>query len=233
VTTTPSWGILRQVVIATDDLEADATAVRRSFGLGEGIVDPTLAELHLEDALLPVSDTRYLELVSPTAENARVTRWLAQAGGRTGMVLCVQHPDVPAVLARCRERGVRIALEAEVLGHPAAQLHPADVGVLLEVDGIADPTAWYWDDLGATPEPDAGIDEVLGVVVPVADPGATTALWSELLGLTPSAEHELELGGAWLRFVGLDPTTEWTVVLRRTRSDVTAPELPGVRFELV
>ena len=233
VETARSWAILRQVVVATEDLDGDADAVRRAFGLGQGIVDPTVEELRLRDALLPVSATRFLEFVSPHEDNTKVGAWLAKAGCRTGMVLSVQHPDVPAVLARARAQGVRISLEADVLGYPAAQLHPADLGLLLEVDGIPDPSAWYWDDLDPRPEPDAAIDEIVGVVVPVARPRDVLRLWCELLDLEPSADDTIDLGGAWVRFIDDAATTEWTVVLRASRPGVVAPQLPGVRFDVV
>ena len=234
--TTPSWAILRQVVVATDDLDGDADAVRAAFGLGQGIIDPTLEELHLRDALLPVSATRFLELVSPDEQNTKVSTWLAGAGGRTGMVLSVQVPDVPGILARAEAKGIRVAMEADVFGYPAAQLHPADLGLLLEIDGIADPAVWYWDDMDTRPEPDAGIDEILGVVVPVRaprTPADMVRLWCELLDLEPSTEDTIDLGGAWVRFADAESTSEWTVVLRASRPGVLAPELPGIRFDVV
>ena len=37
------------------------------------------------------------------------------------------------------------------MGHPLFQMHPADVGILLELDGVTDPAVWFWDDV--TPGP--------------------------------------------------------------------------------
>ena len=79
----------------------------------------------------------------------------------------VQHPNPEGVKQRALARGIRVPVDTEALGHRVIQLHPQDVGLLLEVDGIADPAAWFWDDINPGPEPDAAISDVIGVEVPV------------------------------------------------------------------
>jgi hypothetical protein len=214
-----SWAILRQVVIATTDHDGDLDAVRA-------------------DATLPVSKDAYLEFIAPIDDKAAVLKWLTKIGGRGGYVLSVQHPDPAAVRSRAQALGVRIPIDVEAFGHPVLQLHPQDVGLLLEIDGIADPQAWFWDDINPGPEADASISDIVGVEVPVADPQATANLWRELLDLAPSAKSdEVQLGGPWVRFVSGGPSADWTIVLRRADSPagaaVTAPSLPGISFELV
>jgi hypothetical protein len=235
---TPSWATLRQVVIATTEHDSDLTAVRKAFGLGAGFADPELNDLFMDDATMPVSVDRYLEFVAPTGPEAAVHRWVTKIGGRGGYVLSVQHPDPDAVKARALASGVRVPIDTEALGHRIIQLHPQDVGLLLELDGIADRQAWFWDDINPGPEPDAAVSDIVGVEVPVADPAATTAQWHALLDLgEPGAESVVDLGGCWVRFVPGGPSAEWTVHLRRADSPagsaVEAPSLPGIRFELV
>jgi hypothetical protein len=233
-----SWAVLRQVVIATAEHDDDLAVVRQAFGLGSGFADPGLAERFMDDAILPVSTQTYLEFIAPTNDKAAVFKWLTKIGGRGGYVLSIQHPDVPGVRARALAAGVRIPIDVEVFGYQVIQLHPQEVGVLLEVDGIADPAVWFWDEFNPGPEPGAGIDEIIGVEVPVADPTAMATLWRDLLDLADSgSSDELLLGGGWVRFVPGGPSADWNIVLRRADNDAgkaaTAPSLPGVRFELV
>ncbi len=234
----PSWAILRQVVIATTAHDADLKAVRDAFGLGAGFEDPELEKLAMVDATMPVSKETYLEFIAPISDQASVVKWLTKIGGRGGYVLSVQHPDPAAVKERALARGIRVPVDVEAFGSPVVQLHPQDVGLLLEVDGIADPHTWFWDDIDPGPEPDAAIEEIVGVEVPVADPGAMTTLWHELLDLgSPVNPNEVRLGVTWVRFVAGGPSAEWNIVLRRADSAAgraaSAPSFDGIRFELV
>lgn len=230
-----SWAILRQVVVATTDHDGDLAAVRQAFGFGPGFEDAQLADFHMLDATMPVSKDSYLEFVAPTDDQAAMAPWLTRIGGRGGYVLSVQHPDPAGVKARALAAGIRIPVELEVFGNHVMQLHPKDVGLLLEIDGITDRDTWFWDDINPGPEPDATVDEIIGVSVPVADPVATATQWRELLDLgAQAAPDTVQLGGPWVRFVPGGPSAAWTVVLRRAAgATVTAPVLPGVSFELV
>jgi len=233
----PAWAILRQVVIATDDHAGDVAAVRSAFGLGQGFGDPELKDLALLDATMPVSDQRYLEIIGPENDTAAVSKWLNKIGGRGGYVLSVQHPDPDAVRARALARGVRVPIDTTALGKVVIQLHPQDVGLLLEVDGITEPSAWFWDDIDPGPEPGALVDAIVGVEVPVADPVATNTLWHDLLGLPdPQAADTIDLGGIPVRFIPGGPSADWTVLLRRAVDGgdrAEEPTLPGVTFRLV
>jgi len=229
-----SWAKLRQVVIGTTDHEADVAAARRAFGLGQGFADPEVAHLSLVDATLPVAPGRYLEFVAPTDDTISFAKWLAKIGGRGGYVLSVQHPDPHAVKARAEARGIRVPIDVEAFGKPVVQIHPKDVGLLLEVDGITDPDVWFWDDVDPGPEPGAGISDILAVEVPVEDPVAMAQLWHDLLDIgEPATPGEVDLGGVTVRFVGGGPSANWTVLLRRAPPDAADPELPGITFRLV
>ena len=186
------------------------------------------------DATLPVAKQAYLEFIAPASDRAAVAKWLGKIGGRGGYVLSVQHPSPQSVKERALARGIRVPIDLEAFGHPVIQLHPQDVGLLLEVDGITDPEAWFWDDIDPGPRAGAGIDDIVGVEVAVADPAAMALLWHELLDLgAPAVSGEVQLGGRWVRFVPGGPSADWTIFLRRTSSASAAPSLPGVRFELV
>ena len=102
---------------------------------------------------------------------------------------------------RALDRGVRLAADQDVLGHPIIQLHPADAGVLLELDGIPDAGRWFWDDITPGPRPDALIDDIIAVTVGVPDPEATAALWAGIIGLELAGPARLDFSGCAVDFV--------------------------------
>ena len=231
---TTSWAKLRQVVIATTDHDADTEAVRKAFGLGQGFADPELDKISLVDATMPVSAQRYLEVVGATDGVGPVGKWLAKVGGRGGFVLSVQHPDPDGVRSRAAQLGVRVPIDELAFGKTVLQLHPKDVGLVLEIDGIADPDEWFWDDINPGPEADAGVDEIIGVEIPVADPVAMNTLWHQLMDLgEPVLPDQVDLGGAYVKFVDGGPSADWTVVLRTSSADAVDPGLAGISFRLV
>ena len=229
-----AWAKLRQVVIATTSHADDVAAARRAFGLGASFDDPELKTFGLADATFPISAERFLEFVGPASEHGPLTPWLTTIGGRGGYVLSVQHPDPAGVRRRCTELGVRVPIETEAFGQTVLQLHAKDVGLVLEIDGIADRAAWFWDAISPGPDASAGVDEIVGVDVPVADPTAMTALWHEVLGLgEPTAADVVELDGAWVRFVPGGPSSAWVVVMHRSNDTAVDPGLPGISFRFV
>ena len=230
----PSWAILRQVVIATSTHESDTAAVRAALGLGAGFDDPELKKMNLLDATMTVGTGRYLEFVAPDLPEGSVFNWLAKVGGRGGYTLSIQHPDPAGVLERAAAMNVRVPIQEVAFGRQILQMHPKDVGLVLEVDGIDDPDVWFWDDIDPGPEPGAFVDAIAGVELPVADPAATAEQWRALLDLPEQADPTaLDLGGATVRFVPGGPSSEWTLLLRRADDAARDPNLPGLRFAFV
>lgn len=232
-----SWAKLRQVIIATEHMETDADALRGGLGLGQGFPDPELKEHSMADITLPLADESYLQLLTPLDEADSLARWLGKIGGRGGYALSIQHPDPASVKARAEARDVGVIRAIDALGYPIVQLHPRDTGILLEVDGIADPDVWFWDDLGQTAEPDAAVDAIVGVEVSVDDPDAMGSIWHELLDLPAGdSPRSVDLGGRELLFRTGGKTPEWTITLRRSGRGgaVPAPDLiPGITFRYV
>jgi hypothetical protein len=205
-----TWATLRHVVLATGDLAGDGALLRERWGLGWGFTNPG----------------SYLELVAPLTRHTSLARWLAKVGGRGGYALSVQHPDPAGIKERAHAYGVRVIADLKVMGHPVVQLHPADVGVLLELGGITDPDAWLWDDLGIVPEVEALIDDVLGVEIGVPDPVATAVLWANVLDV-PRGPQAVEFGDRFVRFVPVTAAPRWHLLLRR------APTGTSLRDETV
>lgn len=229
---TSDWAKLRQVVIGTATHEHDVAVVREAFNLGEPFADPEVGTLGLTDATFQISAERYLEVVGTIDPTGPMSKWLAKIGRRGGYVLSVQHPDPDAVRRRCVDRGLRIGIDTVAFGKTVLQLHPRDFGTILEVDGIEDPDVWFWDEHSTGVSPSATVSDVVGVEVPVADPEAMTDRWAYALGIGKAGDTEIDLSGAWVRFVPGEQSERWTVVLR-TSGGASVPDLDGVTFQLV
>ncbi len=117
------------------------------LALGPGFGDPLLAAMGLADFTAPVGPDTYVEVLAPTTPDHSVARWLRRVGGASGWVLSTQVPSLDGVRERAAAHGVRVAVETEAMGHRIVQLHPLDVGVLLELDEFLPRESWFWDEL--------------------------------------------------------------------------------------
>jgi hypothetical protein len=169
------WAELRQVGFATLDHAAAVRTATELLALGPGFGDPLLAELGLADFTAPVGSVTYVEVLAPVTPGHPVARWLDKVGGSSGWVLSTQVPSLDGVKERAAEHGVRVAVETQAMGHDIIQLHPLDVGVLLELDAFLPRDGWFWDDLPAAQAAQAArtvkADDILAVDVAVAGPG--------------------------------------------------------------
>jgi len=118
-----------------------------------------------------------------------VARWLGRVGGSSGWELATQVPSLDGVQERAAEHGVRVAVQTQAMGHDIVQLHPLDVGVLLELDEFLPRSGWFWDDLPAAKAAharrSAKADDILAVDVAVEHPAAMAATWAAIIGLKP------------------------------------------------
>jgi len=186
------WAELRQVGLATLDHGAAVCAATELLELGSGFDDPLLAAWHLADFTAPIGPDTYLEILAPTTPDHSMTRWLGRAGGAAGWVLSTQVPSLDGVPKRAAERGVRIAVQTQAMGHNIVQFHPLDVGVLLELDEFLPRGAWFWDDMetarAAQASRSAKVDDIVAVDVAVQDPAAMAATWAALIDIEPPTE---------------------------------------------
>ena len=128
---------------------------------------------------------------------------------------------------------MRLAADQEVLGHRIIQLHPADAGVLLELDGIADRGRWFWDDITPGPRPDALIDDITAVTVGVPDPEAAAALWAGIIGLEPVTPARLDFSGCAIDFTAHPRGQLLAATFRLARhADAGAAALPDTLLGL-
>jgi hypothetical protein len=185
------WAQLRQVGFATLDHPAAVRAATELLALGPGFDDPLLAALHLADFTAPVGPDTYLEVLAPTRPDHSVARWLGRVGGAAGWVLSTQVPSLAGVRERAAERGVRVAVQTQAMGHDIIQLHPLDAGVLLELDEFVPREGWFWDDMPAAKAAHAArttrADDIAAVEVAAPDPAALAATWAYIIGIEPPA----------------------------------------------
>jgi hypothetical protein len=166
-----------------------------------------LAALHLADFTAPIGPDTYVEVLAPTTPDHSVARWLGRVGGSSGWVLSTQVPSLDGVRERAAERGIRIAVETRAMGRDIIQLHPLDVGVLLELDAFLPRDAWFWDDLPAARAAHAArtvkADDIVAVEVAVdpaaglRDPAAMAECWAAIIGIEPPV---VTVDGAALAF---------------------------------
>jgi hypothetical protein len=189
------WAELRQVGFAALDHQAAVRTATGLLALGPGFGDPLLAAMGLADFTAPVGPDTYVEVLAPTTPDHSVARWLRRVGGASGWVLSTQVPSLDGVRERAAAHGVRVAVETEAMGHRIVQLHPLDVGVLLELDEFLPREAWFWDELPGAKAAHAArtskADDIVAVDVAVdaaSDPGAPAAMartWAAIIGIDP------------------------------------------------
>jgi len=151
-------------------------------------------------------------VLAPVTPGHPVARWLGKVGGSSGWVLSTQVPSLDGVKERAAEHGVRVAVETQAMGHDIIQLHPLDVGVLLELDAFLPRDGWFWDALPAAQAARAArttkADDIVAVDVAVAgprDPAAMARIWAAIIGIEPPVETAdgavLAFGRRRVRFV--------------------------------
>jgi hypothetical protein len=203
------WAELRQIGFATLDHAAAVRAATELLKLGPGFNDPLLAALNLADFIAPIGPHTYVEVLAPTVPEHSVARWLRRVGGAAGWVLSTQVPSLDGIQQRAAEHGVRIAAQTQAMGHDIVQLHPLDVGVLLELDEFLPRTAWFWDDVEAAQAAyasrSAKVDDIVAVDVAAEDPAAMAATWAAIIGIEPPTETAdgaaIAFGSRTIRFV--------------------------------
>jgi len=222
------WAELRQVGFAALDHAAAVQTATDLLALGPGFGDPLLAAMGLADFTAPVGPDTYVEVLAPATPDHSVARWLRRVGGASGWVMSTQVPSLDGVRERAEAHGVRIAVDTEAMGHRIVQLHPLDVGVLLELDEFVPREAWFWDELpgakAAHAARTAKADDIVAVdiAVPVGSapsgsppgpapsgsppgPAAMARTWAAIIGIDPPVTTAdgatLAFGRRTIRFV--------------------------------
>jgi len=191
---------LRQIALASGELDAVTGALHTVFGLKVAYNDPGIHHYGLKNAVLTVGSA-FLEVVQPITETASAARFLARRGGDAGYMVILQAPDAEAERARVSALGVRVVDDIDQPGYRAAHFHPADFGgVLVSIDqqrttsDYLEPEGDWWPagpDWRSARAPET-ID-LTAVTLSSDDPAALGARWSRLLGAPLASDTALRL----------------------------------------
>ncbi len=192
---------LRQGVLVAEDLEGTLAELGEAFGIEPGYRDPGVKVFGLVNAVLPVGDT-FLEVVSPTTDDAPAARYRARRGGDGGYMVMVQSDDLPADRARMEALGVRIVWTGELDDIAGVHLHPKDTGgALLSLDQPVPPESWRWagPDWRSHVRTDV-VRSLAAVEIASPHPERLAARWGEVLD-RPVHDDSIALDPGCIRFV--------------------------------
>jgi hypothetical protein len=199
---------LRQAVLVAAELEPVAEALREALGLGEPFRDPGVGLFGLENAVFALGDC-FLEIVSPTEPGTAAGRYLERQNGDAGYMVMFDLEDLAGGRGRAKDSGVRTVWEIDLPDISGTHLHPADIGgAIVSIDGSEPYGSWRWGGPGWTEQIGTGgaPGRLAGVTLAVAEPAATAARWSHVLGVPPGrsstvgGEVVLALADAELHF---------------------------------
>jgi len=142
----------------------------------------------------------------------------------------------PAAPTYATLTGIRREVLADVVqGYELAQFSPWELGLIIEVDGIPDPAVWYWDHLDVQTQPDAAVNDIVGVEVAVKDPDTVAAVWNKLLDLEPGGTRRVNLGERYVSFVAGEGKPKMTSITLRLAHDQrrAAESLLGLQVNYV
>jgi hypothetical protein len=236
---------LLQVTLVARSLEPVAVALCDRLGLEVAYRDPSVAMFGLENVVIPVGDTTFIEVVAPVKEGTTAGRYLDRRRGDGGYMLILQVDDLAPHRARLSGARVRIAWEGNVdpsdhdgVGWTGIHLHPADTGgTLLSLDQPQPPDSWFaagpsWREHVRTKV----VGEVVAAELQGDAPDALAKRWSEVLG-RPVEGGELALDRGRLRFVqASDGRPEGFSAIDLAATDRSRAgetfEIGGLRFRL-
>jgi hypothetical protein len=233
------WVKLRQVILAADEVGPAAAELCDAFGLARGFADLMLQDIGMDDESIVLGNGEtYLEVVAPLRPDTGVAGWLARGGGPGGYCLSIQTDSLAPFRERAERLGIPLIFDLEAHGYRLIQLHPKVTGLLLELDEIPDPAAWFWDETPKEFPADPHVHDVLAVEVSGPDPRAQAELWGVLFDVPVKEQdgrYELALGDRAVTFVAGERSFLSGIELARVPGHLPGTdrvELSGVRFDL-
>lgn len=199
-----TFPIIRQVIIGAGDMSIASKELREAFGLAVGFADPLLEGINMDDETFRVGPEAHLELVGALTPEAPIAKWCEKVGGGGGYGLAIQVPALGPLLERAESLGARTIEDLVVYERRIVQLHPGDLGILVELDEIPEAEQWFWDDIVADVSENPVIDDVIAVEVSNPDPAAIAQKWSTLFDVpveTVDGVLQIALGARTVRFV--------------------------------
>ena len=130
----PTINRIDHIAIVVEDIDTALGFWRDSLGLKFQHVED-IPEQQSTVAFLPVGDSE-IELVQPTTDDSGVSRYLQKRGPGMHHV-CLEVDDIEGMLARLKEKGIRLINESPLTGAGGKKLafiHPESTnGVLVEL----------------------------------------------------------------------------------------------------
>lgn len=182
---------MRQAVLVAGELEPVAAALRSTLHLGEPYRDPGVGAFGLQNVVFALGD-RFLEIVSPIAQDTTAGRYLERHGGDGGYMVIFDiedRDDFDGARSRALALGVRVVFEIALEDIATVHLHPADMrGAIVSLDRSDPYGSWRWGGPDWTGRVGAGAEgRLVSVTIAVDDPAAVAARWAEVLGVAMSA----------------------------------------------
>lgn len=209
---------LRQIALASNDLDKATHGLAEVFGLKVAFNDPGIHHYGLKNAVLSAG-TGFLEVVQPIAEGASAGRFLSRRGGDAGYMIILQDPDAEAQRARVSALGVRVVDDIDTPAYRASHFHPADFGgMLVSIDqqrtepDYLEPFGDWWPAGKTWRETRTHtVLDIEGLTLASPDPHALAAQWSKLLGgpLDPANDLHLPLAKGLISFCQGEDAMTW------------------------
>ena len=220
---------IRQIALASNNLDKAVHGLAEVFGLKVAYNDPGVAHYGLKNAVLSAG-TGFLEVVQPIADGASAGRFLARRGGDAGYMVILQAADAEAERARVTALGVRVVDDIDSPAYRASHFHPADFGgMLVSIDqqrtaaDYLEPYGDWWPAGKAWRDTRTQtVLDIEGLTLSCPDPAALAGLWSKLLGapLDPADSLRLPLTKGVVRFREGDGPMTWIARIDLKVADV-------------
>ncbi|MDC3081183.1 hypothetical protein OA385_02450 [Paracoccaceae bacterium] len=198
---------LRQLVIATSEMDLLADSICDLFELKRTFSDPELIVFGLENVLIPLGDT-FLELVTPIKENTSAERFLKKRGGDGGYMIIVDSQDLKKERKRLENVEIDIVWfenrKTDGIHGQSLHLHPKQVGgAILSIDNMSPPSSWLW--AGQEWEKDINkslVSHLSGVNLCSPHPDNLLSNWEKALGKKrTTGGNSIDLEGSSINFV--------------------------------
>ena len=198
---------LRQLVIATAEMDLLADRICDLFELRITFSDPELIVFGLQNVLIPLGDT-FLELVTPVKENTSAERFLKKKGGDGGYMVIVDSVDLEKERKRLKNGGMDIVWyenrKSDDIHGQSLHLHPKQVGgAILSIDNMNPLSSWLW--AGKDWEKDINkslVSHLSGVNICSPTPDKLLLNWEKALGRKRSlGSNSIDLSGSNINFV--------------------------------
>lgn len=193
---------IRQLVFASKD-QSDIERLRFILGLGEGFVDPGVAEFGLTNGVFSIGD-QFLEVVVPVEDNTAAGRFIERGGGLGGYMAIFQTDDLDRVRTHTDARQIRRVWDIDLPDISASHLHPGDIGAaIISIDEARPAASWRWGGPSWQERAKPGALKRLEIVA--KDPAALSDRWAGVLGV--AAHHsghdvwDISLAGSEIRVI--------------------------------